>query len=184
MYDCLVKIRWSVYISKSQRSLCVSFFRTDVGLCRYCLFVWSNLNFLHNYQWITLPTQRYLALSAFCTSLRHSFIIWLVVLSVFQDNLHLLFCCVFFFFFFFFFLLLLLLLVVVVVVVVTFYSFWVFSQWSLSDYYSFQVSGTHMSISIDLRNSVIWIGSSLFLIINSTTIGITATFMLLFFSVL
>ena len=42
----LAKIRWSVCISKSQRSLCVSFSRTDVGLCVYHLFVWSNLNFL------------------------------------------------------------------------------------------------------------------------------------------
>ena len=29
----LAKIRWSVCMSKSQRSLCVSFSRTDVGLC-------------------------------------------------------------------------------------------------------------------------------------------------------
>ena len=32
---------------KSQRSLWVSFPRTDAGLCVYHLFVWSNLNFLH-----------------------------------------------------------------------------------------------------------------------------------------
>ena len=41
--------KWSVCISKSQRSLCVSFSGTDVGLCTYHLFVWSCLNFLHNY---------------------------------------------------------------------------------------------------------------------------------------
>ena len=38
----LAEIRWSVCMSKSQRSLCVSFFRTDSGLYLYHLFVWSN----------------------------------------------------------------------------------------------------------------------------------------------
>ena len=36
----LAEIRWSVYFSKSQRILCVSFSRTDSGLCIYHLFVW------------------------------------------------------------------------------------------------------------------------------------------------
>ena len=44
----LAEIWWSVYITKSQRSLCVSFSRTDPGLCIYHLFVRSNFNFLHN----------------------------------------------------------------------------------------------------------------------------------------
>ena len=52
----LLIIRWSVYISKSQRSLCVSFSRKDSGLCIYLLFIWSNFNFLRNSQLITLPT--------------------------------------------------------------------------------------------------------------------------------
>ena len=51
----LAEIRWSVCMSKFHRSLCVSFCRTDPGLCIYHLFVWSNLNFLHISQWITLP---------------------------------------------------------------------------------------------------------------------------------
>ena len=46
----LVEIRWSDYISKSQKTLCVSFSRTDFGLCIYHLLVWSNLNFFHNSQ--------------------------------------------------------------------------------------------------------------------------------------
>ena len=50
---CLAEIMWSVYISKSQRCLCVSFSRTDSGLCIYHLFEWSNSNFLHIFQWIT-----------------------------------------------------------------------------------------------------------------------------------
>ena len=45
----LAEIRWSNCMSTSHRSLCESFSRTDAGLCIYHLFVWSNLNFLHNY---------------------------------------------------------------------------------------------------------------------------------------
>ena len=43
----LAEIRWSVFISKSHRNLCVSFSRTDAGLYICHLFVWSNFNFLH-----------------------------------------------------------------------------------------------------------------------------------------
>ena len=56
------EIRWSVCISKSDRSLCVSFTRTDTGLCIHYLLVWLNWNFLHFSQWITLPTQSCLVL--------------------------------------------------------------------------------------------------------------------------
>ena len=52
----LAGIRWSVCMLKSHRSLCVSFSRTGAGLWIYHLLVWSNLNFLHISQWITLPT--------------------------------------------------------------------------------------------------------------------------------
>ena len=38
----LTEIRWSICMLKSHRSLCVSFSRTDVGLCIYHLFAWSN----------------------------------------------------------------------------------------------------------------------------------------------
>ena len=51
----LAEIRWSVCISKSQRRLWVSFSGTDSRLCLYHLFVWSNLNFLHNSQWTHSP---------------------------------------------------------------------------------------------------------------------------------
>ena len=73
---CLVEIRWSVCISKSQRSLCVSFSRKDAGLCTNHLLVWSNLNFLHSSQWITLPIQSCLVLYSFCANLLHSLIMW------------------------------------------------------------------------------------------------------------
>ena len=49
----LVEIMWSVCMSKSHRSLCVSFSKTGGGLCIYFLLVRSNWNFLHISQWIT-----------------------------------------------------------------------------------------------------------------------------------
>ena len=101
----LAEIRWSVCMSKSHRSLCVSFSRTAAGLCLYHLFVWSNLNFL-NFVYIsycystivlllikysclikqfahssTLPTQSCLVLYSFCANLLHSLIMWLIVSS-------------------------------------------------------------------------------------------------------
>ena len=78
----LAEIKWFVCLSKSQRSLCVSFSGTDVGLCIYHLFVWSNWNFLHNFQWITLPAQSCLVLYSFGTDLLQSLIIWLMVSSL------------------------------------------------------------------------------------------------------
>ena len=47
MSGLLAEIRWSVCMSKSHRSLRVSFARTGAWLCIYHFFVWSNLNFLH-----------------------------------------------------------------------------------------------------------------------------------------
>ena len=60
------EIRWSIWMSKSHRCLCVSFPRTDDGLYIYHLFVWSILNFLHIPQWITLPGHSCLVLYTFC----------------------------------------------------------------------------------------------------------------------
>ena len=90
----LAGIRWSVCVLKSHRSLCESFSRTGAGLCIYHLLVWSNLNFLHISQWITLPTQSCLALYPNCANLLHSLITWLMVSSLSPHCLHLLFCCV------------------------------------------------------------------------------------------
>ena len=92
----LAEIKWSVCMSKSYRSLCVvSFSRTAAGLCIYRLFVWSNLNFLHIPQWITLPTQSCLLLYSFCANFLHSLIMWLMVSSLSSHITYiLLFCCV------------------------------------------------------------------------------------------
>ena len=67
----LVEIRWSICISKSQRILGVSSSRTDSGLCIYYLLIWSNLNFLHNSQWIAFPSQLCLLLYSFGANLLH-----------------------------------------------------------------------------------------------------------------
>ena len=90
----LAEIRWSVCMSKSHMSLCVSFSRTGAGMCIYNLFVWINLNFLNISQWITLPTQSCLVLYSFCANLLPSLIMWLMVSSLSTHSLHLLFCCV------------------------------------------------------------------------------------------
>ena len=78
----LPKIRWSVCISKAQRILFISFSRMDSGLIIYHLFIWSNLNFLHNSKWITLPTQWSLVLYSFCANLLHSLIMWLIIIII------------------------------------------------------------------------------------------------------
>ena len=59
--------------------------------CLYHLFVWSNLDFLHNSQWITLPTQSFLVLYSFRASLLHSLIMCMIVLCLSLYHLHLLF---------------------------------------------------------------------------------------------
>ena len=91
-----VEIRRSMCMSKSHRSLWVSFSRTGAGLCIYHLLVWYNLNFLHISQRITLSTQSNLVLYSFCDNLPHSLIMWLVFSSLSSNRLHLLFCCVLF----------------------------------------------------------------------------------------
>ena len=79
---------------KSHRNLCVAFSKTGTGLRIYHLVVWSNFNFLHISQWITLPTQSCLALYSLCANLLHSLIMWLTVSSLSPHSLHLLFCWV------------------------------------------------------------------------------------------
>ena len=54
----LAEIRWSVWILKSKRTLCVSFSWMGTGLCIYHLLEWSNLNFFHNSHWSPSPPSR------------------------------------------------------------------------------------------------------------------------------
>ena len=74
--------------------VCVSFSMTDAELCISHLFVWSNLNFLLNSQWISFPTQSCLVLHSLCANWLHLLIMWLMVSSLSPHHLHLLFCCV------------------------------------------------------------------------------------------
>ena len=90
----LIGIERSVCSTKLRRILCISFSSKDSGLCIYHLFVWSNFNFLHNSQWISLPTQSSLVLYSFFVNLLHSLIMWLIVSSLTPYNLHLQFSCV------------------------------------------------------------------------------------------
>ena len=74
----------SLYV-KAHWTLCVSFSRTDAGLCIYHLFVWSN--FLHISQWISLSTQSRLVLYFFCANLLHS-LMWMMASSLSQHSLY------------------------------------------------------------------------------------------------
>ena len=62
--------------------MCISFSRTESGLRKCHLVVWSNFNFLHNSQWITFPVQLCQVLYSFCTYSLHLPIMWLIVLSL------------------------------------------------------------------------------------------------------
>ena len=93
-FGLLAEIRWSVCMSKSHRSLGVSFSRTGAALCIYHVLAWSYLNFLYISQWITLPSQSCLVLYSFCANLLHSLSMWLIVSSLSPHSLHLLFCWV------------------------------------------------------------------------------------------
>ena len=74
--------------------VCVWLSRIDIGLCMYHLFILSNRNFLHNSQWIIIPTQSCLVLFSFFVNLLHSLIMLLIVSSLSPHNFDLLFCCV------------------------------------------------------------------------------------------
>ena len=93
-YGRLAEIKWSFCILKSQIILWVLFPRMDSGLCIKHLFVWSNLNCLHNSQWITLLAKSCLVSYFLSANLLLSLIMGLIVSSLSPHNLHWLFCCV------------------------------------------------------------------------------------------
>ena len=84
----LVEIKWSVYISKSLRILCVSSSRTN-SMCIYHLFVWSNFNFWHILLLLLLllllftPLEFFTSALADCLSLEFK---WQQVSSSLQDS--------------------------------------------------------------------------------------------------
>ena len=65
--------------------------RMDSVMCIYHLFIWSNLNFLHNSQCIIFSTQPCLVLYSFGAKRPYSLIMWLIVSSLLPYNLHQLF---------------------------------------------------------------------------------------------
>ena len=146
----LARMKWSVYISKSQRIVCVSFSRMDSGFCRYHLVVWSNFNFLHDSQWIAFPTLSCLVLYSLCACLLHSFIMWLIVSSLSPHILHWRFCYVLSIVA----LIWLVLRTLFCAVIRTYYYYYYLTfvfRWSLSDSKSSRVSKTRLSILAYLR---------------------------------
>ena len=87
-FGLLVRIRWSVCISKSQRN-----FTCFIAKDEFCIayIPCSNFNFLHSSLWITFLTQLYLMLYSFCANLLHLLIVWLIVSSLSPHNQYLLF---------------------------------------------------------------------------------------------
>ena len=86
--DRLTEIRWFVCISKSLRSLCVSFSRTDSKMCIDHLFVWSIFSFLHSSHWITFFTKSSLVLYSFFVNSLYSLITWYIVSFLSPHNLN------------------------------------------------------------------------------------------------
>ena len=64
-----------LFVFKNLRIFCLSFSRTNSGLCIYHLVVCSNFNFLHYSLWITFPIQSSLVSCSLFVSLLHSVII-------------------------------------------------------------------------------------------------------------
>ena len=89
----LAEIKWSVCISKSQRSLYISI--SDRFWVVHMPFVrMVKLQLLAQLPVDHLATQSSLVLYYFCGNLLLCLIMWLMVSSLSPHNLHLLFCCV------------------------------------------------------------------------------------------
>ena len=57
-----------LFVSQNHKEFYVSLSRMNSDLYMCHLVVWSNVNFLHNSQWITFPTSLCLVLYSFCAS--------------------------------------------------------------------------------------------------------------------
>ena len=66
--DRLAGIKRSVCYSKSQKVLRISFSSTDSGLGIYHLVVLSKFSLLHNFQWLSFPTQSSIVRYSFCAN--------------------------------------------------------------------------------------------------------------------
>ena len=194
-------------ISKSHRSLCVSFSYTGAGLCIYHLLVWSNLDLLQISQWITLPTQACLVLYSFCANLLHSLIMWLIAPSLLLHSLHWQFCWVLSILALIWLVLLALsCAAIIIIIIIIVCLFWEFFTQSLADVFHLSLNGgkspnssrTLLSILAVLSNLVVWMVSTHLISMSANlctdplvtvssaqvTIGIAVTFMFHSFSVL
>ena len=90
----LAEVRWCVCISKSQRSLHFSFFRTVSELCID--------SYSQNRPLAQFPTGSCLVLCSFGANLLELLTMGLIVSSLSRHNLHLLFCCILSIFFYYY----------------------------------------------------------------------------------
>ena len=72
----------------------ISYSWMDSKMCKYHLFVWINLNFLHCSQRIIFPIKLCLVFYSLCANLLHSLIMWSIISSISLHNQHQLFCYV------------------------------------------------------------------------------------------
>ena len=84
------------YLKISENLECL-LFQDRFLVVLYHLFVWSNLNFLHNSNRISFSSQSCLVLHSFYANLLYLLIIWLIVSSLLPHNLHLLHLIYFYF---------------------------------------------------------------------------------------
>ena len=129
--DLLADIRGFVCISKSKRILTVSFGITHCFLCKYIKLVWSNFNFLPNFQTINFSIYLCLILYAFCTNFQHSLTVIHCLVSYYNhyNFTHL--------------------------VSFSLQRWLIVSHWSLSDSKSFQVSKTLLRIFASVTSDVV-----------------------------
>ena len=88
---CVPEIRWSVCITKSWRTLCVSYSPGQIMGCAYTTYSYCQISIS-----CTFPIHSYLVVYSFCANLIHSLIVYLIVssLSLNSPHLHLFFALV------------------------------------------------------------------------------------------
>ena len=89
----LLESEWQLVSSSVQDSSQYSI-RSQQYSNQDCLFLYSNLNFLHNSYLIIFSIQSCLVLYSFCVNLLHSLIKWLIVSTPSPHNIQLRCCCV------------------------------------------------------------------------------------------
>ena len=83
----LTEIRWSVCMSKSHRTLCVSFLGQVLG-CAYTICSYGQISIFCTFPSRSPCPPSRLVLYSFCANLLHSLIMWLIVSSLSPHSLH------------------------------------------------------------------------------------------------